>query len=119
MTRSVSNSDSNERRATNGLILERARAVGLALAIFIHTAYARLTNCCSLDIQYHALRLAYEDKPFMAPITDPAAILDIGTGTGEFTASSNHVVRSSATTLGIWAMDVGQYKFAIRMARSL
>lgn len=36
-----------------------------------------------LDIQYHALRLAFGDKPFFAPVDDSAtAILDVGTGTG-------------------------------------
>ena len=36
-----------------------------------------------MDLQYHALRLAYGDKLFFAPIGDsPANILDIGTGTG-------------------------------------
>ncbi|KAG6995671.1 hypothetical protein G7Y79_00043g079550 [Physcia stellaris] len=40
-----------------------------------------------LDIQYHAVRLAYGDKTFLAPITDPQRVLDVGTGTG------------------IWAMD--------------
>ncbi|KAG8531650.1 uncharacterized protein KY384_003281 [Bacidia gigantensis] len=36
-----------------------------------------------MDLQYHALRLAFGDKLFFAPIDDsPATILDIGTGTG-------------------------------------
>lgn len=43
-----------------------------------------------MDIQYHALRILFEDKPFYAPIDKhPQRILDIGTGTG------------------IWAIDVG------------
>jgi hypothetical protein len=37
-----------------------------------------------MDIQYHALRILFEDKPFYAPIGEhPQRILDIGTGTGE------------------------------------
>lgn len=44
-----------------------------------------------MDLQYHALRLAYGDKLFFAPIRDnPTHILDIGTGTG------------------IWAIDTGE-----------
>ena len=44
----------------------------------------------SLDLQYHALRLCFNDRLFFAPIGDkPAAILDVGTGTG------------------IWAIEVG------------
>jgi len=40
-----------------------------------------------LDLHYHALRLALEDKITLAPINNPHGILDVGTGTG------------------IWAMD--------------
>lgn len=40
-----------------------------------------------LDLHYHALRLAIEDKITFAPVDQPYAILDVGTGTG------------------IWAMD--------------
>ena len=40
-----------------------------------------------LDVHYHALRLAIEDKITFAPIDQPHGILDVGTGTG------------------IWAMD--------------
>ncbi|KAI9805752.1 MAG: hypothetical protein M1833_005245 [Piccolia ochrophora] len=49
-----------------------------------------------LDTQYHAVRLAFDNKPFFAPIGDsPKAILDVGTGTG------------------IWAIDVAdQYPSA-------
>ena len=36
-----------------------------------------------MELQYHALRLAFSDKPFFAPLGDkPGQILDIGTGTG-------------------------------------
>ncbi|KAN0095936.1 S-adenosyl-L-methionine-dependent methyltransferase [Hyaloscypha variabilis] len=43
-----------------------------------------------MDIQYHALRILFEEKLFYAPIDkNPQCILDIGTGTG------------------IWVMDVG------------
>ena len=56
-----------------------------------------------MDLQYHALRLAFSDKPFLAPLPSsesggggggggaeaPRAILDVGTGTG------------------IWCVDVG------------
>ena len=36
-----------------------------------------------LDLQYHALRLAFGDKAYFAPIGDePKAIMDVGTGTG-------------------------------------
>ncbi|KAL8819120.1 MAG: hypothetical protein Q9191_007802 [Dirinaria sp. TL-2023a] len=51
-----------------------------------------------LDIQYHALRLAFGDKPFFAPVDDSAtAILDVGTGTG------------------IWVLDVGTlYRIEMR-----
>ena len=48
----------------------------------------RLTSEFSLDIQYHALRLAYGDKPFMAPIDEPAVVLDVGTGTGKILDTS-------------------------------
>ena len=42
-----------------------------------------------MDLQYHALRLAYGDKLYLAPIGEhPERILDVGTGTG------------------IWAMDL-------------
>ncbi|KAK0750830.1 S-adenosyl-L-methionine-dependent methyltransferase [Schizothecium vesticola] len=40
-----------------------------------------------LDINHHILSLALEDKLFLAPLTNPQEVLDIGTGTG------------------IWAMD--------------
>jgi ubiquinone/menaquinone biosynthesis C-methylase UbiE len=40
-----------------------------------------------MDIHYHALRLSIENKLFDAPLKDPKAMLDVGTGTG------------------IWAMD--------------
>ncbi|EXJ76938.1 hypothetical protein A1O3_10095 [Capronia epimyces CBS 606.96] len=40
-----------------------------------------------MDLHYHAMRLAIEDKITHAPITNPHGILDLGTGTG------------------IWAMD--------------
>ncbi|KAL8636082.1 MAG: hypothetical protein Q9228_006485 [Teloschistes exilis] len=44
-----------------------------------------------MEFQYHALRLAFGNKLFFAPIGDkPAKILDIGTGTG------------------IWAIDVAE-----------
>ena len=44
-----------------------------------------------MDLQYHALRLAFGDKLFFAPIGEnPTHILDIGTGTG------------------IWPMDVAE-----------
>ena len=41
-----------------------------------------------MDIHYHSLRLCFEEKHWIAPLEDPKAVLDIGTGTG------------------IWAMDV-------------
>jgi len=41
-----------------------------------------------MDVLYHAVRLALDDKLFHAPIAAPTAVLDVGTGTG------------------IWAMDV-------------
>jgi len=49
-----------------------------------------------MDIQYHALRILFENKAILAPITpNPQCIVDIGTGTG------------------IWVMDVGdQYPSA-------
>ncbi|KAJ9617191.1 hypothetical protein H2200_000912 [Cladophialophora chaetospira] len=43
-----------------------------------------------LDIMYHAFRLTLRDRLFLAPIENPTAILDIGTGTG------------------IWAMDAAE-----------
>ncbi|KAI4241972.1 MAG: hypothetical protein LQ352_007333 [Teloschistes flavicans] len=44
-----------------------------------------------LELQYHALRLAFGDKLFFAPIGDkPTKVLDVGTGTG------------------IWAIDVAE-----------
>jgi hypothetical protein len=48
-----------------------------------------------MDIQYHALRILFEEKLFYAPIDkNPQCILDIGTGTGE---SPRQVVGSSLT----------------------
>lgn len=41
-----------------------------------------------IDITYHAIRLSIANKTFHAPIDNPTAILDVGTGTG------------------IWAIDV-------------
>lgn len=41
-----------------------------------------------IDLTYHAVRLALQDKLFYAPVKNPLAILDVGTGTG------------------IWCMDV-------------
>ncbi|KAL8969304.1 MAG: hypothetical protein Q9183_002062 [Haloplaca sp. 2 TL-2023] len=35
-----------------------------------------------MDLQYHAMRLAFEDKPFFAPVNNPKRVLDAGTGTG-------------------------------------
>ena len=36
-----------------------------------------------MDLQYHAFRLALNDKLYQAPVTEnPTAILDLGTGTG-------------------------------------
>ena len=44
----------------------------------------------SLDLQYHALRLCFDDTLFFAPVgKNPENILDVGTGTG------------------IWAIEVG------------
>lgn len=44
-----------------------------------------------LDLQYHALRLAFGDKLYFAPVGDnPGRIIDIGTGTG------------------IWALDTAE-----------
>ena len=69
----------------------------------------RLTFEVSLDIQYHALRLAYGDRPFMAPIDEPAVVLDVGTGTGKIIHTSFSGINSNMMGLvGIWAMDVGQ-----------
>src|SRR4051795_1295425 len=39
------------------------------------------------QVHYHSLRLLLNDKLFLAPLENPTAILDVGTGTG------------------IWAMD--------------
>ena len=37
-----------------------------------------------MDIQYHAIRLLFENKPFFAPIgKNPERIIDFGTGTGK------------------------------------
>ena len=41
-----------------------------------------------MDIHYHSLRLAFDNRHFISPIENPRSILDVGTGTG------------------IWAMDV-------------
>ena len=35
-----------------------------------------------LDLHYHAMRLALEDKITFAPLDQPQGILDVGTGTG-------------------------------------
>lgn len=43
-----------------------------------------------MDIQYHALRLLFENKPFYAPVGDkPERIIDFGTGTGRFLLGKN------------------------------
>ncbi|KAI9817912.1 MAG: hypothetical protein M1832_004532 [Thelocarpon impressellum] len=42
-----------------------------------------------LDLQYHSIRIVLDDKLFLAPVKNPQAILDVGTGTG------------------IWAIDTG------------
>ena len=45
-----------------------------------------------MDLQYHAMRLAFGNKPFFAPVDkDLKRTLDVGTGTG------------------IWVEDVGPY----------
>lgn len=41
-----------------------------------------------MDIHYHAVRMAFDNKHWFAPLARPTYILDVGTGTG------------------IWAMDV-------------
>ncbi|KAI4192420.1 MAG: hypothetical protein LQ350_008656, partial [Teloschistes chrysophthalmus] len=35
-----------------------------------------------MDLQYHAMRLAFDDKPFFAPVAKLERVLDAGTGTG-------------------------------------
>jgi tRNA1(Val) A37 N6-methylase TrmN6 len=35
-----------------------------------------------MDMQYHALRILFGGKPFLAPVKNPQRVLDIGTGTG-------------------------------------
>lgn len=43
------------------------------------------TDVPRMDIQYHAIRLLFENKPFYAPVGDkPERIIDFGTGTGKF-----------------------------------
>ncbi|KAL8635247.1 MAG: hypothetical protein Q9228_007241, partial [Teloschistes exilis] len=34
-----------------------------------------------MDLQYHAMRLAFDDKPFFAPVAKLERVLDAGTGT--------------------------------------
>ena len=47
------------------------------------------TDICRMDIQYHALRLLFENIPFFAPVGDkPQRIIDFGTGTGKFVRQS-------------------------------
>lgn len=66
-----------------------------------------------MDLQYHALRLAFGDKMIFAPVSEKLGrVLDAGTGTGmqSWTLSN----RSSSLTrffpmAGIWAEDVGSY----------
>lgn len=42
-----------------------------------------------MDIQYHAIRLLFENKPFFAPIGEkPERIVDFGTGTGKLLNTS-------------------------------
>lgn len=63
-----------------------------------------------MDILYHAVRLALENKLFYAPIEIPTAILDIGTGTGKVKECRrmNANLADSVRRKGIWAMDVGK-----------
>ncbi len=43
-----------------------------------------VSNYLRMDIQYHALRILFENKAILAPIaSNPQCIVDIGTGTGE------------------------------------
>lgn len=35
-----------------------------------------------MDIHYHAVRLAFDNKHYFAPLERPTCILDVGTGTG-------------------------------------
>lgn len=35
-----------------------------------------------MDIHYHSIRLTLEEKHYIAPISQPRMILDVGTGTG-------------------------------------
>ena len=45
----------------------------------------------------------------MAPIDEPAVVLDVGTGTGKIIHTSFSGINSNMMGLvGIWAMDVGQ-----------
>lgn len=36
-----------------------------------------------MELQYHAMRLAFGDKPFFAPVAKLERVLDAGTGTGK------------------------------------
>jgi len=61
-----------------------------------------------MDIQYHALRILFEEKLFYAPIDkNPQCILDIGTGTGE-SPKKLLVIYLLKISTGIWVMDVGE-----------
>jgi hypothetical protein len=35
-----------------------------------------------MDIQYHAIRILFDDKLNFAPVENPQFVIDIGTGTG-------------------------------------
>ena len=81
MTRFVAFTTTSDEICVEHRIPARTRAVCL---LWHFDCYHDLNEVVhSLDIQYHALRLAFEDKPFLAPIDSPAAVLDVGTGTGE------------------------------------
>lgn len=43
-----------------------------------------------MDIQYHAIRLLFDNKPFFAPVGNkPERIIDFGTGTGNLPSKAN------------------------------
>jgi hypothetical protein len=69
-----------------------------------------------MDIQYHALRILFEERLFYAPIDkNPQCILDIGTGTGE-SPRKLFMVNWLNSSTGIWVMDVGEHEITSHVA---
>ena len=61
----------------------RTSKIGIPIASCQNSQALSDCHIRSMDIMYHAVRLAINDKLFYAPLEVPTAVLDVGTGTGE------------------------------------